>query len=180
MFSHVEYSFNFFENCSTDVSSFEALYGIKPRDLLLRIIQKDQNQSSKEVNFLKTRKQLCLDVINSVKITQTKIIILWDKNHHHSNLTRMVYIKIAKASQLEYYISEFSSLTAKKADPFYICRKVKNLAYKLNLSSNIKIYSVIFVIYLKHTKSDEFERENSFTLTSKSIIVKGKSQWVVD
>jgi len=42
-----------------------------------------------------------------------------------------------------------TSLSTKKIELFKIICKVNNLVYKLKLSKSIKIYNIIFVIYLK-------------------------------
>ena len=125
------------------------LYDVKLKISLLRIIRKNQNLFSNEMNFLKIRKQIRLNVIDSIKITQVKMSILYDVKHCSSSLTDKIYIKVAKQNHFDYHISEFNSLTVKKLNSFRIICKIKNLAYELELLINMKIHSVIFVIHLK-------------------------------
>lgn len=72
-----------------------------------------------------------MDMIDSVKMAQAKMTILWDKAHRPPDLTGKVYIKIAKQGQLGYHILGSSSLTAKKLGPFPIRCRVGKLAYEL-------------------------------------------------
>ena len=178
--SQIEYSINCFENRSIEISSFEMLYDVKSKNPLLRIIRRNQNLFSNEMNFLKIRKQIWLNVIDSIKMTQVKMSMLYDAKHRSSNLTGKIYIKIAKQNHFNYHISKFSSLTIKKLNSFRIIRKIENLAYKLKLSINMKIHSVISVIYLKQTKKNDFDKKNSTNLISDFIIVNDKSQYAVE
>ena len=177
--SQIEYSINCFENRSIEISSFEMLYDVKSKNSLLKIIRRNQNLFLNEMNFLKIRKQIRLNVIDSIKMTQVKMSILYDVKHRSSNLTDKIYIKIAKQNYFDYHISEFSSLTVKKLNSFRIIRKIENLAYELKLSINMKIHSVIFVIHLKQTKKNNFEKKNSVNLISDFIVVNEKFQYVM-
>ena len=107
------------------------------------------------------------------------MLILYNVKHRSSNLTDKIYIKIAKQNHFDYYISEFSSLKIKKLNSFQIIRKIKNLTYELKFPINIKIHSVVFVIHLKQTKKNDFEKKNSVNLISDFIVVDEKSQYVV-
>ena len=51
---HVEYSLNVFQNVSTEMFSFEVLYGIKSKDPLLIIIK--TNEFQKEIDFMKKKR----------------------------------------------------------------------------------------------------------------------------
>ena len=176
----VEYSINNFENRSTGTSPFEMLYGVKPKDPLLRIIRKDQDLSPQGVNFLEERRQIRLDATDAIKMAQAKMSILWDSKHRPPNLIGKVYIKVAKQGQLGYHIPGSSSLTAKKLGPFKIRRKIGNLAYELELPNNMKIHPVVSVIHLEQAKEDGFDREDPATQVPGPIIVDGKPQYVVE
>ena len=132
------------------------------------------------MNFFEKKKRIRLDATNAIKMTQAKMSILWNIKHRSSNLIDRIYIKVAKQNHFDYHISKSSSLIAKKLKSFRIFRKIKNLAYKLELSINMKIHSVIFVIHLKPTKEDGFDRKNSINLISDFIIVDDKSQYVIE
>lgn len=162
------------------MSPFEILYETRPKDPLLRIVRKDQDLFSQDVEFLKTWRQIRINAIDLVKMTQVRMIILWNYKHRPSNFVRKVYIKIAKQGQLRYHIFESSSLTIKKLRLFSLRRKIENLVYELDLLNNIKIYSVISVIHLKQAKKNKFEKKDFATQTSRSIIINKKEQWVID
>ena len=178
--SQIEYSINCFENRSIEISSFEILYDVKSKNFLLKIIRRNQNLFSNEMNFFEIKKQIRLNVIDSIKMTQIKMSMLYDVKHRSSNLTDKIYIKIAKQNHFDYHISEFSSLTIKKLNSFRIIRKIENLAYELKLSINMKIHSIISVIHLKQTKKNDFDKKNSINLISDFIIVNDKLQYVVE
>jgi len=55
-----------------------------------------------------------------------------------------------KIKKIKYYLfARNSSLSAKKIESFKIIRKIKDLTYKLKLSSHIKIHNVIFIKHLE-------------------------------
>lgn len=87
-----------------------------------------------------------------------------------------MYIKIVKQKQSKYHISSFNLLTTKKLELFFIRRKIKKLTYKFELFNNMKIYFVIFVIHLKQTKKNKFEKQDFSFLISRPIIMNKKLQ----
>lgn len=61
-----------------------------------------------------------------------------------------MYLKLAKISNISYYILKLSSLLIKKVRPFKILEKISLLVYKLELLLSIsRIYPIILVIYLE-------------------------------
>ena len=100
--SQMKYAFNGFQNVFIELSSFEVLYGTKFRNPLFNIIKKSKSQTT--IDFLKKRRQIHLNVINVVKMTQRKMFISYDNKHRPSELTGYVYLKMTKTKQSNYHI----------------------------------------------------------------------------
>ena len=66
---------------------------------------------------------------------------------------------MTKQNQIDYHIPRSNSLTVKKLKSFAIRKKINDLTYELDLSDNMKIHSMIFVIHLKQIKKNEFEKK---------------------
>ena len=73
MLSQIEYALNVFENASTEIFSFEILYEVKSKNPLLKIIRKDS--SNEKIDFFENRRQIKLNIINVIKMTQIKMSI---------------------------------------------------------------------------------------------------------
>jgi hypothetical protein len=158
MLSKVEYSLNIFENSSIKITSFEVLYGVKPRDPLMALISKTNFENKEGIQFLKARQEIRNDVIDAVKLAQTKMAVLYDNKHRPAELKGKAYIKMSKVGTPGYHLPKSSSLSTKKVGPFNIIRKVGDLAYELELSSSMKIHSVIFIAHLEQALEDKFDR----------------------
>ena len=86
--------------------------------------------------------------------------IKYDVKYRISNLIENVYLKFVKTNNINYYIFKIFSLFMKRVRLYKILEKINSLTYKLKLFSNmIKIYSIIFVIYLKQIKFNLFNRD---------------------
>ena len=129
MLLQIEYALNIFKNASTEIFSFEILYEIKSKNLLMKIIRK--NSSNAKIKFLKNKRQIKTNVINVVKMTQTKMTIQFDKKHRSSNLKKQIYLKMIKTKKSKYHLSKTNSLLTKKLRFFFIKRKVNFLTYEL-------------------------------------------------
>ena len=175
--SHVKYALNTFENRSTGTSPFEALYDVKPRDALMKIVRKEL--SNTKMDFLKTKRQIRNDVTNAVHLAQTRMTIFWNEKHRSLELHDKVFLKMAKQKAIDYHLSKSSSLIVKKIDPFSIKKKIKNLVYELKFLRSMKIHLVISVIHLKQAREDDFEKKTT-SASSGSVIVNEAPQWVVD
>ena len=142
---YVEYSLNVFQNVSIEMFSFEFLYDIKFRNPLLIIIK--TNEFQKKIDFMKKKRQIRLDVIDVVKLTQVKMSILFDKKHWSFHLKEKVYFKLIKIKRIDYHVSNQFSLTIKRLKSFVIKRKMNDLTYELILFLFMKIHFVISVIH---------------------------------
>jgi predicted metal-dependent phosphoesterase TrpH len=137
------------KNAFIKAISFEILYEVKSRHSLLVLIAKSSIESADEQKFLQSRQKTRNDVANAVKLTQAKIILIYDRRHRSANLERKAYNKIIKAKISRYYLLTKSSLSVKKIESFKILEKIKSLIYKLELSIFMKIHSVIFIVHSK-------------------------------
>ena len=133
MLFQIEYVLNIFENASTKVSSFEILYEVKPKDFLMKIIRK--NLSDAKIKFLKNKRQIKTNVINAVKMTQTKMTIQFDKKHRPPNLKKQIYLKMIKTKKSKYYLSKTNSLSTKKLRSFLLSEK--SIFWHMNLTCRI-------------------------------------------
>jgi len=70
-----------------------------------------------------------------------------------------------------------SSLSAKKIELFKIVRKIKSLAYKLELLSHIKIYNIILIKHLEQINNNNLECD---VLQSSSIKYKSKKLYIIE
>ena len=77
---------------------------------------------------------------------------------------------MTKQKIINYHFFKSNFLIVKKIDFFSIKKKIKSLVYKLKFFRSMKIHFVIFVIYLKQAKEDDFEKKITLT-SSKSVIV---------
>ena len=173
---HIEYALNIVLNVFTEIFSFQVLYDVQFRNLLFMIVQKDFNQE--EMNFLKKRRWLKIDVIDVIKLTQVKMTIQFDKKHWLSNLQNKIYVKLIKKNQMKYHVSLSSFLTIKKLKSYSIKRKISHLIYETDLSFIMKTHFVILMIYLKQIKKNAFDR-NSFQKISRSILMNDHEKYVV-
>jgi hypothetical protein len=158
MLSKIEYSLNIFENSLIKITSFEVLYDVKLKDSFMILISKTNFENKEEIQFLKTRQEIRNDVINAVKLTQTKMTVLYDNKHKSAEFKEKVYIKMFKVDTLDYSLSKSFLLSIKKVELFNIIQKIKDSIYELELLFNIKIHSIIFIAYLKQILENKFNR----------------------
>ena len=93
------------------------------------------------------------------------MIIKYDNKYKISNLVEKMYLKLTKIKKTRYYISKFFSLFIKKIDLYKILKKINFLIYKLKLSLSIlRVYLIIFIIYLKQIKSNSFDQKISLLI----------------
>lgn len=81
LFSQIKYFLNVFENKFIEISFFETLYEPKSKNSLLRIVRKNQNlflQKIEAIKFLKICRQIWINAIDLIKMTQVKMTILWN------------------------------------------------------------------------------------------------------
>ena len=90
----MKYALNIFENVVINKLFFEILYDVKFKNLLTAIIRK--NVFKIKIDFLKNRKQIKLNIIDAVKLAQTRMIIQFDKKHKSFDMTKKMYLKITK------------------------------------------------------------------------------------
>lgn len=104
--------------------------------------------------------------------------VRYDSKYRISDLTEEIYLKLAKIEDADYYISKSFSLFIKKIGPYKIVKKISPLIYRLELLLSIsRVYSIIFVIYLKQIKPDSFNRKIP-SLTS--IIFQEYEEYIVE
>jgi hypothetical protein len=158
MLSKIEYSLNIFKNSSIKITSFEVLYDVKLRDFLMKLTSKTNFENKEEIQFLKTRQEIKNDVINAIKLTQTKMTVFYNNKHRSTKLKKKVYIKMFKVDTLDYHLLKSFSLSIKKIEFFNIIRKIEDLTYELELFFSMKIHSIIFIAHLKQALENKFDR----------------------
>ncbi len=143
---------------------------------LLKLITAESNVDVK--NFLKQRNWIRQDIMNSLRLIQTRMTMIFDVKHKFLRFERKMFLKMTKSKKSEYHVFNKSSLFSKKLKSFKIDRKMSSLTYELELSNFIKNHFVIFVIHLKQVKKNSFER-TIFT-TSSSLIENDEKVFVIE
>jgi hypothetical protein len=176
LLSNVELSLNTSASAFSDISSFEILYDVLSKISLLKFIAAESNVDAK--NFLKQRNRIRQDIMNFLRLAQTRMTIIFDVKHRSSRLERKMFLKMTKLKKSEYHVLNQSSLSSKKLESFKIIRKMSSLAYELKLSDFMKNHSIISVIHLKQAKKDSFER--IVLTTSSSLIENDEKVFVIE
>ncbi len=176
LLANVELFLNTSTNASSKISSFEVLYDVKSKISLLKLITAESNVDVK--NFLKQRNRIRQDIMNSLRLIQTRMTMIFDVKHKFFRLERKIFVKMTKSEKSEYHVLNQSSLFSKKLRSFKIVRKMNSLAYELKLSDFMKNHSIISVIHLKQIKKNSFER-TIFTISS-SLIENDEEVFVIE
>ena len=82
-----------------------------------------------------------------------------------------------KMKEIEYKLSNSSFLIIKKIELFIITRKINDVIYELKFLKDMRMHNVIFVIHLKQTHFDEYER---CIFTPPSIKYEEKKLYVIE
>jgi hypothetical protein len=152
------------------------LYDVKFKISLLKFITAKSNVDVK--NFLKQRNRIRQDIMNSLRLIQTRMTMIFDVKHRFFRFERKIFLKVTKSKKSEYHVFNQSSLFSKKLRSFKIVRKMNSLIYELELSDCMKNHSIIFVIHLKQVKKNSFER-TIFTISS-SLIENDEKVFVIE
>jgi DNA polymerase III delta prime subunit len=116
--------------------------------------------------------------MNFLRLTQTRMTIIFDVKHKSFRFERKMFLKMTKLKKSEYHVLNQSSLSSKKLRSFKIIRKMSSLAYELKLSDFMKNHSIISVIHLKQAKKNSFKRI-VFT-TSSSLTENDEKMFVIE
>jgi hypothetical protein len=176
LFSNVELSLNTSTNAFSNISSFEILYDVLSKLSLLKSIAAESNLDAK--NFLKQRNRIRQNIMNFLRLIQTRMTMIFDVKHRFFRVERKMFLKITKSKKSEYHVLNQSSLSFKKLKSFKIIRKVSSFVYELELSDFMKNHSIISIIHLKQVKKNSFER-TIFT-TSSSLIENDEKVFVIE
>jgi hypothetical protein len=176
LFANVELFLNTSATASSEISSFEMLYDVKFKILLLKLIITKSNVDVQ--NFLKQKNQIRQNIMNSLRLSQTRMTMIFDVKHKSFRFKRKMFLKMTKSKKSEYHVFNQSSLSSKKLKSFKIVRKMNSLIYELELSNFMKNHFIIFVIHLKQVKKNSFERK-IFT-TSSSLIENDEEVFVIE
>ena len=153
----MKHALNIAKNASITMTSFELLYEIKSRELLTSL-QETCKFNDVAKNFILNRQILRNETYEVIKIVQTKMTLIYDRHHKISELSEKIFIKMIKTKKIGYKLSNSSFLIIKKVKSFIITRKINDVTYELKLSEDMRMHNVIFVIHLKQTYFDEYER----------------------
>ena len=148
--SYFTTSFNNFVNVNTKVISNELSYDFRVNDSFVLL----KNLSTKNYNQLRQMKRDFVEkAIVFVNVMHKR---RYDKLHFDINFVVDNYVFIRFF--VEYIISNLIShkLNQQRVELFKILKKIETLAYRLKLSSIMRIHSVIFITQLK---SKSFEND---------------------
>ncbi len=171
LLSSIQASMNNSVNAFIDLSFNEVLYDFKVietlnmLDFAVLIRVDDENSLTtleQEREILRKKTEEAISFANAVM----KIRYDQTKTSMHLNKDDFVYLTLHKEyTQFDLINRKFSK---QRLDLVKIIEKVNNFVYKLDLSSIWKIHSVVFIIHLKSTSSNEdsYRRE---IIKSKSI-----------
>jgi hypothetical protein len=176
LFSNVELSLNTSASAFSEISSFEILYDVLSKISLLKSITAESNVDAK--NFLKQRNRIRQNIMNFLRLAQTRMTIIFDVKHKSSRFEKKMFLKMTKLKKSEYHVFNQSFLSSKKLKSFKIIRKMSSLTYELKLSNFMKNHSIISIIHLKQIKKNSFER-TVFT-TSSSLTENDEKVFVIE
>ncbi len=175
LLANVKLFLNTSTNASSEISSFEMLYDVKFKISLLKFITTKSNVNVK--NFLKHKNWIRQNIMNFLRLIQTRMTMIFDVKHKFSRFERKIFLKVTKSEKSKYHVFNQSLLSSKKSKSFKIVRKINSLIYELELSNFMKNHSIIFVIHLKQVKKNSFKR-TIFT-TSSSLIKNDEKVFVI-
>jgi hypothetical protein len=176
LFANVELFLNTSTNAFSEISSFKLLYNVIFKISLLKFITTKTNVDVK--NFLKQKNRIRQNTMNSLRLIQTRMTMIFDVKQKISRFERKMFLKMTKSKKSDYHVLNQSSLFSKKLKLFKIVRKMNSLIYKLELSNFMKNHSIIFIIYLKQIKKNSFKRK-IFT-TSSSLIENDEKIFIIE
>ncbi len=176
LLSNVELSLNTSANAFSEISSFEILYDVLSKISLLKSITAESNVDAK--NFLKQRNRIRQDIMNFLRLAQTRMTIIFDVKHKSFRFKKKMFLKMTKLRKSEYHVFNQSFLSSKKLRSFKIIHKMNSLVYELKLSNFMKNHSIISIIHLKQVKKNSFER-TVFT-TSSSLTENDEKMFVIE
>ena len=135
-------------NSSTGFFLNEIIYRFKLHDTLFSLI------TDVLINFTLNRAAKFKKAEKSLAFTQLFFKIQY--NWHHCLLTMKVKNLVYIHLHWEYLLSKLKNrkFTNQRTDLFLIKRKIESLIYKLKLSEEWKIHSVIFITQLKSAFKD--------------------------
>lgn len=136
---------------TTNINFFEILHEIESR--LMSFLN-----FKFEFSFLISRQNIRDKVKNVVNLTQTRMIINFDKNHKFLNFEHFVLIRLMRADAKKYFILKSFKLFSIKTSSFSIIWKIEDLVYEVKLSKTRKIHFVISTTHLQqaYDKKDKF------------------------
>jgi hypothetical protein len=176
LLSNVELSLNTSTNAFSNIFSFEILYDVLSKLSLLKFIAAESNLDAK--NFLKQRNRIRQNIMNFLRLIQTRMTMIFDFKHRFFRLERKMFLKMTKSKKSEYHVLNQSSSSLKKLKSFKIIRRMSSLAYELELSDFMKNHSIISIIHLKQARKNSFER-TIFT-TSSSLTENDEEIFVIE
>lgn len=175
---HVKYVLNILKNVFMNISFFEILYDVKSRDSFAAIICK--NVFNVKTNFLKKRKQIKLNIIDSIQFAQIWMIILFDKKHKSFDITNKSIWKWRQSNnQIIRFLKQI--LLSRKNWNHSSLKKINSLIYEFNFLFKMKMHSIISIIHLKQAKKDFYEKKVAIfkIFDSESILIQKKPHYVI-
>jgi len=134
---------------------FEILYDLKSRTEF-----KFKNSDFKVIDdFITNRLQVYQEAHDTIKIIQNKIIFYFDRKYKLIILKNSVYLRVVyDPRKIKYRLPDNIYLSPVKLDSYKILERIKPLAYRLDLSNDIRIHPIIFVIHLEQVPTNKYNR----------------------
>jgi hypothetical protein len=176
--SLIQASLNNSFNVVIELSFNEIMYEFKTRDTLSFLVAEKFEQISqfKILSLLnQTRYRNRCEIANAVFFANAKVKILHDRKHQSLffKSRKKIYLRLHKDYNLFEIINK--KLFQQRCDSFTIKRRVKRLAYELDLLKRWKIHSIIFVTQLKSASTNSYKRVRSnhfdFIFVEKNISI---------
>lgn len=82
-----------------------------------------ENQTVRKARIFWKKKQIQINIVDVMIMTQARMSILYDKKHKSSKFIDKTYVKLIKMRQSEYHIFNASSLITRKLRLYFIKKK---------------------------------------------------------
>jgi hypothetical protein len=161
--SLIQTNLNNSSNVVIELFSNKLMYDFKIRNTLFVITDRSISEQftifSKILDMLRnTRFRNRQETTDAVSFVNVKVKIIHDKRHKSLflNSKKKVFLRLHKKYSLSEVINK--KLSQQRCDSFTIKRRVKRLAYELDIFKNWRIHSVISITQLEFVSKNSYKR----------------------
>ena len=172
----VEYALNTSESATTGLSPFLLLYGVEPRSEFDPSNSQPSDFAPAE-DFLQDRRQIRRDAADSIKLAQARMEVWFNRKHTPVRDADMVWLKLAKGTNVGYRLPNMSSIDVNKIGPFKVKRRIGSVAFELELPVHLKIHPVISCIHLEPALEDPLDRTAP---PLPPLTIDGEERYIID